>query len=144
MSHSFSTGAIWHFGTLVAVFSCDGETKGVIVPFLPLSSTSLTCLKFVRSLDLTAVSSAATAGDISFVHACGNGCTFKKETGSRHIEGEKTRLMRTISFHHYPNNQVYLLNHFCLNHWLVKHSFMYFTAFHWLCAVTLLHCKIQL
>ena len=100
----------------MAVFSCDGETKGVIVPFLPLGSTSLTCLKFVRSLDLTVVSSAAIAGDVSFVHACGSGCTFKEETGSRQIEREKTRLMGTVSFHHGPNNQVYLLNRFCLNH----------------------------
>lgn len=101
----------------MAVLSCeDGETKGVIAPFLPLGSTNITCPKFVRSLDLTAVPSAAITGDVSFVHACGRGCMFKEDTGSRQIEREETRLPGTISFHHDPNNQVYLLNRFCLNH----------------------------
>ena len=101
----------------------------MVAPFLPLGITDITCEKFVRSLDLCAVPTAAITGDISFVHACGGGCVFKKETGARRIEREETQLTGTISFHHDPNNQVYLLNRFCLNDWLVKLSFIFFTAF---------------
>ena len=97
---------------MVAVFSCESEeTTGVIAPFLPLSSADLTCEKFIKSLDLCAVPTAAITGDISFVHACGRGCVC-----ARQIEGEDTQLTGTVSFHHDPNNQVFPLNSFCLNH----------------------------
>ena len=104
------------YGTIVAVFSSNEDTTAVIAPFLPLGLSQMDCPKFVRSLDLCLVATVTIVSEVSFVHSCGNGCAFKEATSVHRVEREEIDLTGSISFVHDCNNEVYILNRFCLYH----------------------------
>ena len=54
--------------------------------------------------------------EVSFVHSCGSGCAFKEAPSVHRVEREETDLTGPISFVHDCNNEVFILNRFCLYH----------------------------
>ncbi len=75
---------------MVAAFRYeDGTTIGVVASFVPLSMVDLTCANFVRTPDLCAVPTADIKDDVSFAHACGRGCAFKKRWERGALRGRR-------------------------------------------------------
>ena len=91
---------------------CQAQTVAIVAPFLPLPGHALlTCLKFVRSQELSSVDTADIVGDVSFVHTYGNGCNFLEDAGVRQVEREQAVVAERLLFQH-----DFLLTCSCFNH----------------------------
>ena len=104
------------YGTMAAVFCCNGDTTAVLAPFLPLGMGEMDCPKFVRSLDLCSVAAATIVSKVSFVLSCGRGRAFREATSVHRVEREEAELTGSVSFVHDCNNEVFILNCFRLYH----------------------------
>ena len=62
------------------------------------------------------MAAATIVSKVSFVHSCGRGCAFKEATSVHRVEREETELTGSVSFVHDCNNEVFILNRFCLYH----------------------------
>ena len=87
----------------------------VVVPFIPLGTTSLDCPLYVRSQDLVTVPASSLITDVSLIHNCGRGCKVTGKGKKRNVERETVEEDSGVTFEHDSNNQVFYYNVFCLN-----------------------------